>query len=697
MELLPGAPEIAGSFADAHGAGFTLYSSVAEAVDLCLFDSQHREISRHAMLPSAGHNWHGYLPGCQVGQVYGYRVHGPWEPDQGLRCNPAKLLLDPYARRLSGQFHWAEAVFDYRPQPRVSQGWEINDLDSAPYVQKAVVCASTPVPSPAAARIPWAETILYECHLRGYTMRFPGLDDRQCGKFLGMAQREVLAWVRALGVTSIELQPVQAYIDEAFLMQRGLRNYWGYNTLAFFAPEPRYARDDGMGDGLAEFCEMVNAIHDAGLEVLLDVAFNHTAESDALGPTLSFRGIDNLSWYRTEPGDPGVYINDTACGNTLDADHPKAQDLVVDALRYWSSLGVDGFRFDLASILGRSADGFRSDHPLLQRISTDTALQHRKLIAEPWDPGPGGYQLGQFPPGWAEWNDRFRDTARSYWRGQSGGLDDLARRLHGSAELFESSGRQPWASINYLTSHDGFTLADLVSYLHKHNEANGEDNRDGHAHNLSSNHGVEGPSDDVEVLAARRQHRLNLLATLLLSQGTPMLLAGDEFGHTQQGNNNAYAQDNATTWLDWTLRDTDPDFTDAVRALVALRRNWSLLRQPHYLAGIQEAGNGTAVKPAASIHWLHPDGSPVTGADWSHATALQVLLGDAGNALALLLNGTGYPFDFSPAGPGLSMGLSMGWSIVWASTPEWPLLQQGLIRLPPHSSACLVRSILPAS
>jgi len=688
MTLLAGDPGTPGSFVDGDGAGFSVYSSAAEVVELCLFDNHHRELSRHAMLPSSDHTWHGYLPGCKAGQVYGYRVHGPWNPDQGLRCNPAKLLLDPYARQLIGQFSWAEAVFDYRPQPRDGAGWQINELDSAPYVQKAVVCARAPAQPVRTPRIPWSHTILYECHLRGYTMRFPGLDEKQRGKFLGLAQGEVLAWVKALGITSIELQPVQAYVDEAFLAQRGLRNYWGYNTLAFFAPEPRYAHDDGMGNGLAEFREMVNAIHDAGLEVILDVAFNHTAESDALGPTLSFRGIDNLSWYRTEPGDRGVYINDTACGNTLNADHPKAQDLVVDALRYWSSLGVDGFRFDLATILGRNANGFRSAHPLLQRISTDEVLKGRKLIAEPWDPGPGGYQLGQFPAGWAEWNDRFRDAARSYWQGSAAGLDELAGRLHGSAGLFEPAGRHPWSSVNYITSHDGFTLADLVSYVHKHNEANGEDNRDGHAHNLSSNHGIEGPSDDAEITAARRQHRLNLMATLLLSQGTPMLLAGDEFGHTQQGNNNSYAQDNATTWLDWTLRDVDPDFTDAVRALIALRRNWSLLRQPHYVAGIGEAGNGAEEKSARSIQWLNPDGSPIKGTDWPHATALLMLLSDAGHELALLLNGTDYSFDYSPPGP----HMGKGWSIAWASTPVWPLLRQGTIRLPPHCSACLVRS-----
>jgi glycogen operon protein len=687
MKLLPGAPDTPGSFADTAGAGFTVYSAAAETVELCLFDTQHREISRHAMLPSAGHNWHGYLPGCQEGQVYGYRVHGPWDPDRGLRCNPAKLLLDPYARELSGQFHWAEAVFDYQLGNEGSAGWQVNDLDSAPYVQKAVVTAGR-IPEPRrysgkSRAIPWAETVIYECNLRGYTMRFPGLDASLRGRFKGLANKEVLAWIRALGITSIELQPVQAFIDEFFLSQRGLRNYWGYNTLAFFAPEPRYA----AGNALWELYEMVNSIHDAGLEVILDVAFNHTAESGALGPTLSFRGIDNLSWYRTEPGDQGVYINDTGCGNTLDADHPKAQDLVVDALRYWSkTFGIDGFRFDLATILGRNASGFDRSHPLLQRISADPQIKDLKLIAEPWDPGPGGYQLGQFPPGWAEWNDRFRDTARQYWQGQGGTLHELAGRLHGSADFFEPSGRSPSASINFVTSHDGFNLNDLVSYEHRHNEANGEDNRDGHSHNISCNYGVEGPSDDPLILAARRQHRLNLLATLLLSQGTPMLLAGDEFGHSQSGNNNAYAQDNETTWLDWSLRQRDPEFTDAVRALIALRRNWPLFRLESYVHErvASQSGSGQSGALSPTIGWFHPDGTAMQDGDWSHATALMLLLSGAGQSVALLLNNSMHPFEFFL--PGLH------WSVVFASPPAWPVLQASQLTLPAQSSASLVKA-----
>lgn len=684
MKLQPGAPEIPGSFGDTEGSGFSLFSAQAEAIELCLFDSQHREVSRHAMLQSSDNCWHGYLPGCPTGQIYGYRVHGPWNPGQGLRCNPAKVLLDPYARQLAGQLQWHAAVFDYQADVMASESsWQLNTLDSAAYVPKAVVTTTLPEQKLPARRniprVPWAETLLYECNVRGYTMRFPGLDAAQRGRFRGLANSQVLAWIKALGITSVELQPVQAFLDEAFLVKRGLRNFWGYNTLAFFVPEPRYASEQPV----AEFREMVDAIHDAGLEVILDIAFNHTAESDTLGPTLSFRGIDNLSWYRTEPGNPGVYVNDSGCGNTLNTDHTRAQDLVVDALQYWSTdLGVDGFRFDLAPILGRSAAGFRTNHPLLQRISHDPVLQGLKLIAEPWDPGPGGYQLGQFPPGWAEWNDRFRDTARRYWQDQRDQpelhLDELARRLHGSADLFEANGRAPWASINYVCSHDGFNLNDLVSYHQRHNHANGEQNRDGHAHNLSSNHGVEGHSGDPEVIAARRQHRLNLLLITLLAQGTPMLLAGDEWGHSQAGNNNVYAQDNETGWLDWARREQDTDFTDQVRALVALRRNWPLFREPAYVHGSLDLDS-----KAPSIGWFHPDGSQLAAADWSHATALMMVLSAAGQSAALLLNSSQHEFDFILP--------DQHWAMVFASTATWPELQQGRVVMPASSSACLVR------
>ncbi|MDH4006407.1 MAG: glycogen debranching protein GlgX, partial [Gammaproteobacteria bacterium] len=444
------------------------------------------------------------------------------------------------------------------------------------------------------------------------------------------------------------------------LAKRGLRNYWGYNTIAFFTPMPRFA----AGDARHEFVDMVNAIHDAGMEVILDIAFNHTGESDGHGPTLSFRGLDNQAYYRLEPHDPAAYINDTGTGNTLNADHPQAQALVLDCLRYWSGeLGVDGFRFDLATIVGRHAHGFSAEHPLLNAISDDAQLKDVKLIAEPWDPGPGGYQLGQFPDRWAEWNDKYRDTVRRFWRGDANMNGRFARRLHGSADIFDHRGRAPYASVNFVTSHDGFTLADVVSYEHRHNEANGEDNRDGHAHNYSSNHGVEGDTDDADVIAARRRHRLNLMASLLLSQGTPMLLAGDEFGNTQGGNNNAYAQDNETGWLDWSGLEDDPEFAMEVRELIHLRQEWPLLRLPEYL-------HGETVVGSSSVHidWLNADGNEMHEGDWSGPAPFKVMFAEASrdgvnSRVAVLFNNGDDAVDFRL--PNGSPGQS--WRVAWTA------------------------------
>ncbi|MDH5345260.1 MAG: glycogen debranching protein GlgX, partial [Gammaproteobacteria bacterium] len=431
------------------------------------------------------------------------------------------------------------------------------------------------------------------------------------GRFAGMTNGQVLDYVKALGITTIELMPVHAFIDEQALIRRGLRNFWGYNPISFFAPANRYASTDAR----QEFLHMVNAIHDAGLEVVLDVVYNHTGETDALGPTVSFRGIDNLAYYRTATEGPAVYINDTGCGNTLNTGHPRVQALVLDSLRYWTrDMGVDGYRFDLATILGRGADGFTPDHPLLQAIAADEILRDVKLIAEPWDVGPGGYQLGRFPPGWAEWNDRYRDAVRCFWRGDAGVAAEFARRIHGSSDLFENSGRGPAMSINFVSAHDGFTLADVVSYAHRHNEANGEGNSDGHAHNSSCNYGVEGETGDEEIRATRRRQRLNMLATLLLSQGTPMLLSGDEFGNSQGGNNNAYAQDNEIGWTDWSGLEDDQAFRDIVAALVHLRKTHPALGQNDFLHGQDE------------IAWWHPQGRPMETADWATATAFGVIL-----------------------------------------------------------------------
>ncbi len=575
----PGTPAPLGATPDEGGVNFAVYSSVADAVELCLF-TRHGRPERSYRLPACTDGvWHGYLPGCRPGQRYGYRVHGPWQPQAGLRCNPNKLLLDPYCREISGDFTWHEAVFDYVPG---NGEFTMSTTDSAAWVPMSVVCGPHDVALQRGPEVPWSATVIYETNLRGYTMRHPEVPDAQRGTFAGMRNGTVLDYLKSLGITAVELLPIQAYIDEHHLAKRGLRNFWGYNTVAFFAPMPRFA----AGSARHEFVGMVNAIHDAGLEVILDIAFNHTGESDGRGPTLAFRGLDNQAYYRLEPENPAAYINDTGTGNTINADHPQVQALVLDCLRYWSrELGVDGFRFDLATILGRHAHGFSTEHPLLAAISADPALSGVKLIAEPWDPGPGGYQLGHFPARWAEWNDKYRDTVRRFWRGDADMNGRFARRLHGSADIFDNRGRAPFASVNFVTSHDGFTLADLVSFEHRHNEANGEDNRDGHAHNYSCNHGVEGDTGDQAILAARRRHRLNLLASLMLSQGTPMLLAGDEFGNSQGGNNNAYAQDNETGWLDWSGLDGDPGFALEVRELIHLRREWPLLRLPQYLHG----------------------------------------------------------------------------------------------------------------
>ncbi len=619
----PGFCETLGPTPDADGTNFAVYSAIAERVELCLFDDTGNPGRRFDLRRDDNSTWCGYVPGCSRGQRYGYRVHGPFEPERGLRCNPQKLLVDPYARRLAGAFTWHDAVYDG------------NDLDSAAFVPHSVVTergAHCREPRPA---VPWEETIFYECNVRGFTMRHPAIDDAHRGTFAGLSNARVVDYLRSLGVTSVELMPVHAFIDERHLANLGLRNLWGYNSISFFAPMPRYA----TGDADVELRDAIRALHDAGLEVILDVAYNHTGEGSGDGPTLSFRGLDNLTYYRTAPYEPGFYINDTGCGNTVNVEHPRVRELIVESLAYYAEvMGADGFRFDLATILGRWPHGFSRGHPLLLDISNDPRLRDAKLVAEPWDPGPGGYQLGNFPPRWAEWNDMYRDTVREFWRGDHGKSGLLARRLHGSADIFESSGRGPTSSINLVTAHDGFTLTDAVSYINRHNAANGEDNRDGHVHNFSCNYGVEGPTDDNEVLQLRRRHRLNLLATLMFSQGTPMLLAGDEFGNSQHGNNNAYAQDNETGWLDWFGVDDDPDFVDQVRELIHLRRENPLLRLPEYVHGTLDV-NGAVVR----IDWINRQGVTKQGYEWADSRAFTKVITRAANdgsesAVAILLN-----------------------------------------------------------
>jgi len=692
-----GRPDRPGSQWDGQGVNFALYSSAAEAVELCLFDADNRQTQCYR-LPDQQHGiWHGYLPGCEPGQRYGYRVHGPWAPSQGLRFNPSKLLIDPYARALDGVFTWSGAVFDYDLSTLNGAGpLQPNQTDSASSVPKCMVTGAIPALKAMQAYIPWSETVIYETNVRAYTMAHPDIPEHERGKFRGLKNSKILEYLRALGISSLELMPVHAFIDEAFLVGRGQRNFWGYNSINFFTPESRYAHQDASG----EFREMVDAIHDAGIEVILDVVYNHTGEGDGQGPSLSFKGIDNLAYYRTEPGHPDRYINDTGCGNTLNVDHPSVQALVLDSLVYWhKEMAVDGFRFDLAPILGRTADGFDPQHSLLQKINDHPELTTAKLIAEPWDPGPGGYQLGQFPSLWAEWNDRYRDSVRRFWRGETGLLSSLAKHLHGSSDIFEASGRAPQASINFITSHDGFTLNDLVSYESRHNEANGEDNRDGHSYNFSSNHGVEGATDNEAINCLRRQQRLNMLATLLLSKGTPMLLAGDEFGHSQQGNNNAYAQDNATGWLDWGGLDADPDFFRQVQDLLRLRR-----RLPHFSKEVYLHGRTRIDADRHHIEWLNPAGKRMKFHQWHNDQALTFLLPDMDNpsasqrnathttatAVAIMFNAAGGFQDFT-----LPEFSSTGdWSLVFHSAESAPLRIDSVSwRLSSRSIACALYNV----
>ena len=639
-----GRPAPLGASRDGDGVNFALYSAGAESVELCFFDADDRETSRVALPDQTDAVWHGYVPGCAPGQAYGYRVHGRYAPADGLRFNANKLLIDPYARQLRGEFEWSPAVFDFEPK-QANGEMQSNDADSAPFVPKSVVIGKPPNPPCGGPSIPWSETVIYEANVRGFTMRHPSLTKSDRGLFRGMRNGQILDYLAALGITSLELMPVHAFIDEHFLHQRGLRNFWGYNTINFFAPAQRYLG----GDDISAFREMVDAIHDAGIEVILDVVYNHTGESDRLGPTLSFRGIDNLRYYRTSPGNPGEYIDHTGCGNTIDVDRPVVRNLIIDSLRYWTQqMGVDGFRFDLAPVLGRSGDQFSDQHALLQSIETDAVLKNVKLIAEPWNPGPGGYQLANFPPAWAEWNDRYRDTVRRFWRGDADQARELAKRLHGSADLFEPRGRKPTSSVNFVACHDGFSLADVVSYESRHNEANGEDNRDGQNHNFSCNYGIEGETEDRDTNILRRRQRLNMIGTLLLSQGTPMLLAGDEFGNSQSGNNNAYAQDNDTGWLDWSGVDADPKFLNSVRNLIQLRHETPLLRQAAYLHG--QSGNEDGWR---DIEWRNADGSLPSDSDWHGNDSFSVVLANcsdasshADQAVAILVNNSNATVDF---------------------------------------------------
>ncbi|HEX5043557.1 MAG TPA: glycogen debranching protein GlgX, partial [Candidatus Polarisedimenticolaceae bacterium] len=559
MRLLPGRPFPLGPTYDGNGTNFSLFSEIAERVELCLFDEEGSE-TRVDLPEVTAYCWHGYLPGIVPGQRFGFRVHGPHAPEAGHRCNPSKLLLCPYARAIDGQVEWNDAV----------QG--DNDRDSAPYVPKGVV--TSPFfdwGNDRRLEVPWHETIVYEAHVKGLTMRHPEVPPEMRGTYAGLTHPSVLRHLRSLGVTAVELLPVHQFVHDGVLLDRGLRNYWGYNSIGYFAPHQAYAMEGPRDRQVQEFKQMVKTLHREGLEVILDVVYNHTAEGNHLGPTLSFRGIDNAAYYRLVPQDPRYYMDYTGTGNSLNMRHPHVLQLIMDSLRYWVlDMHVDGFRFDLASTLARELHDVDRLSAFFDLIQQDPVVSQVKLIAEPWDVGEGGYQVGNFPPLWSEWNGKYRDNMRDFWRGEERTLGELAFRFTGSSDLYATNGRRPYASVNFVTAHDGFTLADLVSYNEKHNQANGEENRDGESHNRSWNCGVEGPTDDPAVLALRARQRRNFLATLLLSQGIPMLLHGDEIGRTQGGNNNAYCQVYELAWLDW--EHADLELLAFVGDLVALRR-----------------------------------------------------------------------------------------------------------------------------
>ncbi|WP_027210899.1 glycogen debranching protein GlgX [Burkholderia sp. WSM2232] len=611
--IAEGTPFPLGATWNGSGVNFALFSAHATKVELCLFDETgHQEIERIELPEYTDEVWHVFVPNLKPGAIYGYRVHGPYEPEKGHRFNPNKLLLDPYAKAHIGELKWAPEIFGYTLDSEEGD-LSFDERDSAPFVPKCkVVDATFSWTHPERNPLPWDRVIFYETHVRGFTKRHPQVPENLRGTFAGMGQKAVIEYIRSLGVTSVELMPIQTFVNDSYLLEKGLTNYWGYNTIGFFAADPRFFASST--ESVSEFKGMVDAFHNAGLEVILDVVYNHTAEGNERGPTLSFKGIDNASYYRLMPDEPRYYINDTGTGNTLNLSHPRVLQMVTDSLRYWvTEMKVDGFRFDLATILGREPHGFDEGGGFLDSCRQDPVLSSVRLVAEPWDCGPGGYQVGGFPPGWAEWNDRFRDTVRAYWKGDEGTVADLATRLTGSGDKFNHRGRRPWASVNFIAAHDGFTLNDLVSYNDKHNEANGEDNNDGHSDNRSWNMGVEGPTDDPEICQQRERQKRNLLATLLLSQGTPMLLAGDEFGRTQKGNNNAYCQDNEISWVDWEgIDENGQALTEFVRNLTTLRHRLPVLRRSRFLTG--EYNEALDVTDA---RWLSPDGTDLTPEQWA--------------------------------------------------------------------------------
>ena len=615
MRIWPGHPYPLGATWDGEGVNFALFSENATAVELCLFDQADatQETHRIRMEECTDYVWHIYLPEVRPGQYYGYRVHGLYEPTLGHRFNPAKVLFDPYAKAIAGTIDWSETLFGYRigdPKNDLS----FDDRDNAASMPKCVVVDQAFTwGGDQLLRTPWDRTVIYELHVHGFTARHPGIPQNLRGTYAGLATPAVIEHLQQLGITAVELLPVHHFIRDKHLIERGLTNYWGYNSIGFFAPDIQYATSSSPAQHVWEFKTMVKALHNAGIEVILDVVYNHTGEGNHLGPTLSFRGIDNASYYRLVPDEPRYYRDYTGCGNTLNVRHPRVLQLIMDSLRYWVlEMHVDGFRFDLASTLARELHDVDRLSAFFDIIHQDPVLSQVKLIAEPWDLGEGGYQVGNFPAGWAEWNGKYRDTIRRYWKGDGGQVAELAFRLSGSSDLYEGGGRRPHASINFVTAHDGFTLHDLVSYNQKHNDANGEGNRDGTDDNLSWNCGVEGPTLKPSIVALRERQKRNMLATLLLSQGVPMLCGGDEMGRTQHGNNNAYCQDNEISWVSWNLSKPQQALLDFTSSLIALRQLHPVFRRRRFFQGRRI--RGTEVK---DLSWLRPDGKEMTDDDWA--------------------------------------------------------------------------------
>jgi isoamylase len=627
LERWPGTAHPLGATYDGSGTNFAIFSEVAERIELCLFAEDGTE-TKVELIEVDGFVWHAFLPEVQPGQRYGYRVYGPYEPAAGHRCNPSKLLLDPYTRAIDGNFEWDQSLFGYSfgdPDSR-------NDEDSAPHMPKSVVI--NPYFDWGVDRPPrhaYADTVIYEAHVKGLTQTHPAIPPRLRGTYAAIAHPAIIEHLQRLGITAIELMPVHHFANDSMLLERGLSNYWGYNSIGFFAPDFKYGSSTVPGGQVAEFKTMVRTLHEAGIEVILDVVYNHTAEGNHLGPTICMRGIDNAAYYRLVDDDQRYYMDYTGCGNSLNVRHPHCVQLIMDSLRYWvTEMHVDGFRFDLAATLAREFYDVDRLSTFFEMAQQDPIISQVKLIAEPWDIGPGGYQVGNFPPQWTEWNGKYRDTVRDYWRGEPATLGEFASRLTGSADLYESTARRPVASINFVTAHDGFTLRDLVSYNEKHNEANGEENRDGENHNRSWNCGVEGPTDDPEVNTLRARQQRNFIATLLLSQGVPMISHGDELGRTQAGNNNGFCQDNETTWIHW--EQADEALVEFTASVSALRAAHPVFRRRRFFNGRPVRRRG--VRGLPDISWFKPDGSEMSDDDWDAAF---------GKAVAVYLNGLGIP------------------------------------------------------